>query len=72
MTTKKIKLISVGGVSEGTKAKIKEIFATAKNPNQILLNVIPEYAFAQGDVLYFTGLRTNNPTIEEMEVAVLE
>ena len=72
MTTKTIKLISKDGVSEGTKAKIKEIFATTRNPNQVLLNNIAEYSFMQGNTLYFTGLRTNHPVIEEMEVAVLE
>lgn len=72
MTTKKIKLISVNGIDDAVKAQIKDIFATAKNPNQVLLNNVPDYAFMQGDVLYFTGLRTNNPVIEELEVAVLE
>lgn len=70
--TKTIKLVSVNPLSEETKAKIKDIFATTKNPNQVLLDNVPDYAFMQGDVLYFTSLRTNNPHIEEMEVNMLE
>ena len=72
MMNKTIKLVSVNPLSEQTKAKIKDIFATAKNPNQVLLDNVPEYKFMQGDVLYFTDLRTINPRIEEMEVSVLE
>ena len=45
---------------------------TSKNPNQVLLDNIPEFCFMQGDVLYFTGLRALNPCIEEMEVNTLE
>lgn len=70
--TKTIKLVSVKPIDEKTKAKIKDIFATSKNPNQVLLDNVPDYKFMQGDVLYFTGLRTNNPCIEELEVSVLE
>lgn len=69
---KNIKLVSVKPIDEKTKTKIKDIFATSKNPNQVLLDNVPDYAFMQGDVLYFTSLRTNNPNIEEMEVSVLE
>ena len=72
MINKTIKLVSVNPLDEKTKAEIKDIFATAKNPNQVLLDNVPDYAFMQGDVLYFTSLRTNNPHIEEMEVSVLE
>lgn len=72
MINKKIKLVSEKQIDDKTKAKIKDIFSTSKNPNQVLLDNIPEYAFMQGDVLYFTGLRTKNPYIEQMEVTVLE
>lgn len=69
---KTIKLISKEPIEGITKAKIKDIFATSKNPNQVLLDNVPEFCFMQGDILYFTGLRTLNPNIEELEVKTLE
>ena len=69
---KTIKLISKEPIEGITKAKIKDIFATSKNPNQVLLDNVPEFCFMQGDILYFTGLRTLNPNIEELEVNTLE
>lgn len=69
---KTIKLVSKKQIEGITKAKIKDIFETSKNPNQVLLDNIPEFCFMQGDVLYFTGLRALNPCIEEMEVNTLE
>lgn len=68
-----IKTIKLKEPIEGiTKAKIKDIFETSKNPNQVLLDNVPEFCFMQGDVLYFTGLRALNPCIEEMKVNTLE
>lgn len=69
---KTIKLVSKEPIEGIIKAKIKDIFETSKNPNQVLLENIPEFCFMQGDILYFTGLRTVHPHIEEMEVNTLE
>lgn len=69
---KTIKLVSKEPIEDITKAKIKDIFETSKNPNQVLLDNVPEFCFMQGDVLYFTGLRTSHSYIEEMEVNTLE
>ena len=51
---KTIKLVSKEPIEGITKAKIKDIFETSKNPNQVLLDNVPEFCFMQGDVLYFT------------------
>ena len=69
---KTIKLVSKEPIEGITKAKIKDIFETSKNPNQVLLDNIPEFCFMQGDVLYLQGLRTLHTYIEEMEVKTIE
>ena len=72
MITKQIKLVSVNGVDEKTKNMIKDIYATAINTNQVMLDNIPSYKFRQGDILYFTDLRKIHPTIESLEVECMD
>ena len=63
-----LKLISIEPISEDIKKKIKAIYEESNNPNDSMLNSIPEYQFSQGNVLYFCGLRTVHPNIEEIEI----
>lgn len=63
-----IKIISVGPLPQVAIKKIKNIYKESNNPNESLLNSIPEYKFSQGNSLYFCDLRTKNPNIEEIEI----
>lgn len=63
-----IKIISVGPLPQIAIKKIKNIYQESNNPNESLLNSIPEYKFSQGNSLYFCDLRTKNPNIQEIEI----
>ena len=72
MITKTLKLVSLKPLSKQIKDKIIDIYATAKNPNGIMLEVIPEYKFAQGDVLYFCDQKAKGKYIDELKVSALD
>lgn len=72
MTTKTLKLVSLTPIDKRTKNKIKDIYATSKNPNGVMLEVIPDYKFAQGDVLYFCDQKATGKYVEPLEVSVID
>lgn len=68
---RKLKIVSIDPVDEKTLAKIKDIYATAKNPNGVMIREVPGFKFAQGYVLYFCD-QTKRKSIQEIEVDELE